>query len=104
MKTKIAGYFKTSHFLLKQWDRDVIDSILTKVLNEINLKRGNHILIFCRKLIFKHANYKREELIVVLNDRALITCYYCSFQKFLDTHKKEKQRQITLVKMYEKIT
>jgi len=49
--TSIAGYFKTDHFLYRQWDRGVRNIELNFVLNRIQAKEGQQFLIVSRKII-----------------------------------------------------
>jgi hypothetical protein len=89
MESKIAGYFKTEHFLYRQWDRGVSDLELNFILNRLHEIKGQQLLIVSRKLIKKCSNKKCLDLFIKIEGRTLITCFYCDFQDYLIGRKKE---------------
>jgi hypothetical protein len=92
----IAGYFKTEHFLYRQWDRGVSNIELNFVLNRIQAKDGQQLLIVSRKIIKKCSNKKCLELFIKIEGKKLITCFYCDFQDYLNSKKKENYQIISL--------
>ncbi len=85
----IAGYFKTEHFLYRQWDRGVSNTELNFVLNRVEAKKGQQLLIVSRKIIRKCSNKKCLELFIKIEGKKLITCFYCDFQDYLNSKKSE---------------
>ena len=94
--TSIAGYFKTEHFLYRQWDRGVSDNELNFVLNRIQVKKRQQLLVVSRKIIRKYCNKKCLELFIKIEGKTLITCFYCDFQDYLNPKKKENYQIISL--------
>lgn len=92
----IAGYFKTEHFIYRQWDRGVSNLELNFVLNRIQAQKGQKLLIVSRKIIKKCSNKKCLELFIKIEGKKLITCFYCDFQDYLNSKKKENYQVISL--------
>ena len=76
METKIAGYTKTDHFLLRQWQRKVPEELLFKALNALNEENGNFLLIVSRSFIKKSSKQNTTELFVKIKGKVLVTCFY----------------------------
>lgn len=76
METKIAGYTKTDHFLLRQWQRKVPEELLFKALSALNEENGNFLLIVSRSFIKKSSKLKTTELFVKIKGKVLVTCFY----------------------------
>ena len=89
METIIAGYYKTDHFLFRQWDRGVTDIELKFVLTKVSKAKGTQLLVVSRKLIKQCAHKKSLELFIKVDGQTLITCFYCNFQDYLNSGKKE---------------
>ena len=53
MRTKIAGYAKTDHFQYRQRDRGLSDYQLTKILNRIDFKDANYVLVIGNAILRK---------------------------------------------------
>lgn len=85
----IAGYFKTEHFLFRQWDRGVSNIELNFVLNRVEAKKGPQLLVVSRKIIKKCSNKKCLDLFIKIEGKKLITCFYCDFQDYLNSKKRE---------------
>jgi hypothetical protein len=76
MNSKIAGYTKTEHFMLRQWERKVSDQILFSALNRLNKTEGDFVLIVSRKIVQTICKTNAKELFVLINGKTLITCFY----------------------------
>lgn len=85
----IAGYFKTEHFLYRQWDRGVSNIELNFILNRVEAKKGPQLLVVSRKIIKKYSNKKCLDLFIKIEGKKLITCFYCDFQYYLNLKKRE---------------
>jgi hypothetical protein len=85
----IAGYFKTEHFLYRQWDRGVSNIELNFILNRVEAKKGPQLLVVSRKIIKKYSNKKCLDLFIKIEGKKLITCFYCDFQDYLNSKKRE---------------
>lgn len=85
----IAGFFKTEHFLYRQWDRGVSNGELNYVLNRVEAKEGPQLIIVSRKIIRKCMNKKCVELFIKIEGKKLITCFYCDFQNYLNSKRTE---------------
>ena len=75
MNNKIAGYIKTEHFMLRQWERKIEDQVLKKVLNRVNGKKGEYLLVVSRE-IMRSVGGKDKELFIMLRGKVLVTCFY----------------------------
>jgi hypothetical protein len=82
MRNSIEGFFKSEHFNYRQWDRQISDHLLTKILKNIETKNGNTLLIVSRKVLKKINKNIKEELFIKVDHKTLITCFYCSFQEY----------------------
>ena len=76
METNIAGYHKTEHFLLRQWERNVNDNILLLALNRVERSNKNFLLIISRDFIKRYCKEDTPELFIKIKGRQLVTCYY----------------------------
>lgn len=83
MEKTIAGYTKTDHFLLRQWQRKVPDDLLFKVLNALNEENGNFLLIVSRSFIKKSSKQKTTELFVKIKGKVLVTCFYGNLNEIM---------------------
>ena len=89
MRNSIEGFFKSEHFNYRQWDRQISDHLLTKILKNIETKNGNTLLIVSRKVLKKINKNIKEELFIKIDHKTLITCFYCSFQEYKATIRKQ---------------
>jgi hypothetical protein len=89
MKEQILGYYKTDHFLFRQWDRNIPDILLKAILpREISTKR--QLFVVSKKIVRKFLKKYNKELIIKADGKVLITCFYCNFQDyFFKGQKKE---------------
>lgn len=89
MEAQIAGYFKTDHFLFRQWERDVPDDLLKSILPP-NVSSNKQLLVISKKLVRKYLKKSNSELLIKTDGKILITCFYCNFQDyFFNAQKKE---------------
>jgi hypothetical protein len=74
--TTITGYFRTEHFLYRQWDLGVSDNELNFVLNRIQVKKGHQLLLVSRNIKRKYCNKNFLELLIKIEGRTLTTCHF----------------------------
>ena len=70
---------KTEHFLYRQWDRGVTDTLLEKLLNNFKNKFKKKTLLIIGSNILKKYGEKvsnKKVLIIVLKKGVLITLFY----------------------------
>ena len=53
MKNRIEGFCKSDHFSYRQWDRQINDNLLSKILKDIETNNCNTLLIVSRKVLKK---------------------------------------------------
>lgn len=90
MKNNIAGFNKSDHFKYRQWDRQISDSLLSKILKNIDLNNCNTLLIVSRKVLKKVNKNINKELFIKVDNKTLITCFYCQFHEYLTTKRVQK--------------
>lgn len=88
MNSKIAGYSKTEHFMLRQWQRNVSDDILFTSLNKLDSHKGNFLLVVSRDFVKRKSNLKTQELFVLVKGKTLITCFFGELKNLLASKKK----------------
>lgn len=89
MEAQISGYFKTDHFLFRQWERDVPDDLLKAVLPS-KVSSEKYLFVISKKVIRKYFKKCNTELLIKTDGKILITCFYCDFQDyFFNAQKKE---------------
>ena len=76
MNKKVAGYSKTEHFLLRQWERKVSDYLLLLALNRLKKTGKKFFMVVPRNFIKKYLNEETLELFVLIKNGKLITCFY----------------------------
>ena len=89
MCNKVCDFYKTEHFLYRQWDRGISDNVLEDILSKVKLCTCEQIVIVSRVYLRNKTNKKSLDLFIVLNGKSLITCYYCDFQEFINSRKRE---------------
>jgi len=94
MDSKIAGYTKTEHFMLRQWERKVSDQILYSVLNKLDTAEGDFVLVVSRKIVQTICKTKTKELFVLINGKTLITCFYGELSSLMLCRKKRNYKLI----------
>jgi hypothetical protein len=92
MNSKIAGYTKTEHFMLRQWERKVCDEILFKVLNKLDSSKGDFVLVVSRKIIQSICKTKTKELFILINGKTLITCFFGELSSLMLCRKKRNYK------------
>lgn len=85
MKNRIEGFCKSDHFSYRQWDRKISDNLLSQILKDIETNNCNTLLIVSRKVLKKINKNINEELFIKIDNKTLITCFYCQFQEYLVT-------------------
>lgn len=48
MQTKVGEFYKTEHFLYRQWDRGITDVELTLALAKVCKPKGTQLLVVSR--------------------------------------------------------
>lgn len=89
MEAKICGYFKTEHFLYRQWDRGVPDELLKAILPE-DVSLQKQLFVVSRKIMKKYLKNCKMELLIKTNGKILITCFYCDFQDYFFNARKNE--------------
>ncbi|QHI35295.1 hypothetical protein IMCC3317_06410 [Kordia antarctica] len=75
---------KTEHCLLRQWERNIPDSLLSKAMSSINLDKDKKVIV--TPLFFKRKNIeftKNSCLILIIKEQKLITVYQKLFKNCL---------------------
>lgn len=77
MLAKILNFVKTSHFLLRQWERSIGDKILLKVVPFIQkMKRNKKMTVIITPLFLAEIGITYNQcIILILKKNLLITCY-----------------------------
>lgn len=78
----IAGFSKSDHFTLRQWDRCINDKLLTQILKNVETNHANTLFIVSRKVLKKINGSLNKELFIKVDNNTLITCFYCEFQEY----------------------
>ncbi|MDD2386095.1 MAG: hypothetical protein PHP52_04870 [Bacteroidales bacterium] len=74
----VANFKKTDHFLYRQWDRKIDDSLLEKILNKINENISSKTFVVVGNKLLKKFGLKvsnKANLIIVANTNLLITIF-----------------------------
>ena len=74
----VANFKKTDHFLYRQWDRKIDDSLLEKILNKINENISSKTFVVVGNKLLKKFGLKvsgRTNLIIVVKKNILITLF-----------------------------
>lgn len=72
---RIGSFFKTEHFLKRQWERKVPNEMLSCVLKEIKSINKKRYIIISRNIVSAFCQMK-EELFIVTDGTTLVTCFY----------------------------
>lgn len=75
MNNTIAGYIKTEHFMLRQWERKIEDKLINSALSKLSGKKQRFLLVISRNIV-KELSGKNEELFILIKGRILVTCFY----------------------------
>lgn len=92
-RNQILDFFKTDHFLQRQWENGIEDMQLRRVIPHLSNKENNKTVVIVMPSFFqqdKDNNPKREKncLILITYQNILKTTYYCDHPNYL--FKKEK--------------
>ncbi|WP_303435568.1 hypothetical protein [Tenacibaculum sp. 1_MG-2023] len=90
MRNSIEGFSKSDHFRYRQWDRQISDNLLSKILKDIETNNCNTLLIVSRKVLKKINKNINEELFIKVDNKTLITCFYCQFQEYMANKRVQK--------------
>ncbi len=90
MNRRINSFYKTKHFLLRQWERNIHDEILYYTLSSKWYFNKKTILIISKKILKKYGLNTNQELFLVVKKKILITCYYSEIKKFVVAQKQIK--------------
>jgi len=92
MKSTILNFYKTEHFLFRQWDRDIDDNILLKSLSSLKeTPKGKNLIIVGASIINEWVDdcevdrkykSKRTNLFIIVQDHTLITCFREKFSHY----------------------
>ena len=89
MNRIIGNFKKTDHFIYRQWDRNVPDKLLMKILNKIDVNKKKTMIIVSRKIIMKIDLKVKKELFIKLDKSTLITCFYSDIQSYIGTKREQ---------------
>lgn len=90
MLNHIEGFTKSDHFTFRQWDRKISDNLLTQILKNVKPNNSNTLLIVSRNVLKEINKSINEELFIKVDNKTLITCFYCKFQEYIATNKKQE--------------
>jgi hypothetical protein len=97
MTTKILEFRKTDHFLLSQWDRNINDQLLHKVLPFVQCTNCEKDVVFVMPSHLQKRGVAKDDkqcLILVIKNNLLITGYWCDHPNYLFNKKEEVHYQI----------
>lgn len=83
MNNTVAGYIKTEHFMLRQWERKIEDKLLNAALNKLKDKKQQFLLVISRKIV-KELSGTNSEVFVLVKGRVLVTCFYGDLKEFMN--------------------
>lgn len=67
-------FFKTDHFIFRQWDRKITDELVSHALRNVSPTQGHYCIIVSRRIVKQFLKIEKELYIITQNKR-LITCY-----------------------------
>lgn len=85
----LFGFVKTKHFKTRQENRDVSNDELQITLSKLKISKGKRLLVVSRRLIREKLKKKCLDLFIKIDGKVLITCFYCDFQDYLNSKKRE---------------
>lgn len=85
----IGDFYKTEHFLKRQWDRNINDKLLAEILKNVGTNNTNLLLIVSRKVLKKINKNLKQELFIKMDKKTLITCFYCEFQLYSSSNREQ---------------
>ena len=97
MTKQILEFTKTDHFMHSQWNRDIDDPFLYKVLPFVDsIKCGKDVVIVTPSFL-KPKNIAKDDtqcLILIIRDRRLLTTYWCNDPNYLFRREKNAHFQL----------
>lgn len=81
MKIRLLNFRKTDHFYFRQWDRNIDDQMLCKILPYVECSECVKDVIIAHPTFLRRRgiNAKSNEcLVVIISHNVLITCYWCN--------------------------
>lgn len=85
---RIGAFFKTEHFLYRQWERKITDEMLLFSLAKVSPTTSKMYIIVSRKSI-KNFDRRNSELFILVHKKKLITCFCQKIENFQsDKHKR----------------
>lgn len=82
MKYRIGPFEKTEHFLYRQWDRVIDDTLLEPILKKLKPNNEEVLYIISLKILKKINKTIQEELFIKIKGKVLITCFHRKFQEY----------------------
>jgi hypothetical protein len=96
MEKKIYEFVKTDHFLFRQWERGLDDTIFYKILTHVKcVPCKERVVVITPSFLERRNIFKGVQsylAIVIKSANVLITVFWCDKPEFLQ--KKEKNIQI----------
>jgi len=89
MSNCVEGFFKSEHFTYRQWDRRINDKVLAHILKNVEHNKCNTLLIVSRRVLKKMNIRENKELFIKVDNKTLITCFYCELQEYYVANRKQ---------------
>lgn len=70
MQVRIQRFYKTQHFLYRQWDRSVSDDLLRAVLGSLSKEHDNLLVVVSRNYLKRKGVKCKCELFIKINGNA----------------------------------
>jgi len=97
MKNRILEYKKTDHFMLSQWDRNIDDQLLCRILPFVSPPNGDKEIVLVLPSFLKGKGFSTEKescLIIIAKKNLLLTGYWCNHPNYLFNKEKNAHFQI----------
>lgn len=88
-REKIGVFYKTEHFLLRQWERKISDEILLFALKTIPCSKERTYIIVSRKITSKKLGVNCE-LFILKDGKNLVTCFLTKIETFKSSIKRKQ--------------
>jgi hypothetical protein len=85
MKCRIGIFRKTEHFMLRQWERKIDDTMVESVLLQLKqaeLSSQKNMVVVSRTFLKRRGFHSTAELFIVIDQHVLITCFHSNFQEY----------------------
>ena len=84
MKTQILNFRKTDHFIYRQWDRNVDDCVLKKVLMHTDQTKCKKAVVVTPHFLKNKGVHKGNKcLVLIIKDNLLLTTYWQELETLL---------------------